>query len=231
MRSLLHRTMNFAYIEKGVPRVVSARVMIQFPPDLINRAKHVLSNIAMQRTNLFVIKDEDYEYHNGRLETDHISWKISDRVLTAIPRADRDPNNRSCICCAIADYLDSCMKIWLRSKPEAIDLITLDVVVSDSEDRNFIDANALDFESLFFEASVYVMESGTNSWTSYGLFYTDRRKHDGATIFLYEEDANNVSVSNANAVCLSYSDGDVHGALATLTDRFGVYAGLLTVKD
>lgn len=231
MRNLLYRTMNFAYLEKGVPRVVTARVMLHFPPDLKGRVQHILSNIAAQRSNLFVINDEEMEHVSGNLETDHIQWKLDQRAVTAIPRADKDPKNRSCICCAMAEYFSRCMVTWLRGRPELAELITLDIVVADHEDSQFIDDVQADLQAMFFEASVYVMEIGTRSWSKFGVFFTDQRKYDGATIFLQEKGYKGISVSNCNAVVVDYSGDSVHDALSAFTDRFGVYDGVLTIKD
>lgn len=230
MRQLLHRKMNFAYIEKGVPRVLTARVMIQFPADLMTRAKHVLSSIAFQRTNLFVINDEEYDYHAGSFETDFVSWKMTDRAITAIPRAAKDPDNRSCICCALAEYFDRLMQAWLKSNPAAVELITLDVVLSDNEDAQFIEDNRADLNTMFFEASVFVLEAGTKSWASYGVFFTDNSKYDGTTFFVQEKGTKNVTATNANVRLVEFENDDVHQALARFTDNMGIYDGVMTSK-
>lgn len=238
LRTLMHRTMNFAYIEQGVPRVLTARVMMEFPIGMQTHAQHVLSNIAIQRNNLFVINDEDVEYQSGALVTDHVTWNLSDRTVTAIPRAEKDPANRSCICCAMADYFTRQMGHWMRSRKQDADKITLDVVLADHEDSQFIDDNATDLEALFFQTSVYVLEKGSATWSSYGVFFTDQRKFDGHTIFLKEKGTAPVSSPHLQVNIADYnpygspSDGDsLHSVLSGFTDRFGMYNGIFMIKE
>ncbi|QYW03430.1 hypothetical protein pEaSNUABM34_00128 [Erwinia phage pEa_SNUABM_34] len=231
MRSVLRHPMEFAYLENGVPRVINTEVLFQFPYGQMNRVKHVLGNINMQRHNLFVINDEEYEYSDGRLDTDFISWAVYDRLLTAIPRVDKDPNNRSCICCALAAYFDRSMRAWLRNCPEVCEFITIDVVAADHIDQHFLNDNSQEMGTGFYEASVFVLEYGTRSWKEFGVFFTDDKRYDGHTLVLYEDKTNNLSASNCKLITKQIDSADMAGyALADFSKKFGLYKSLMTIK-
>lgn len=230
MRSVLRHPMEFAYLENGVPRVISTEVLFQFPYGQLGRVKHVLSNINMQRHNLFVINDEEFDYIKGRLETDYVSWAVQDKLVTAIPRVDKDPDNRSCICCALAAYFDRCMTAWLRNCPEIIEFITIDVVAADHPDQRFINDNTQELGTGFYEVSVFVLDYGTRSWKEFGLFFTDNQRWDGHTIFLFEDKADNISASNCKLTKREIDDADMASySLADFSKKFGLYKGLMTI--
>lgn len=238
MRTVLQRVMNFAYLDGGVPRVVTARVMIQHPLGLQGSALHVMSNIAMQRTNLFFINDEDVEMQNGTLVTDHISWKFNERSITAIPRAKKNPSNYSCICCALADYFERCMQVWLRNRRDAIDFITLDVVVADHEDAQYIEDIKPELGREFFEASVFVLETSSRTWSNMGVLITDKQRFSGNTIFLAEKGRDTVSSSHLQINITGFNpyggpgdNGSLHNVLSDFTDKFGIFNGLLMIKE
>lgn len=238
MLTVLHRTMNFAYLESGVPRVVTTRVLIQHPLGLQGSALHVLSNIALQRKNLFVINDEEFEYQSGTLVTDHVSWKFDSRDVTAIPRAAKDPANRSCICCAMAEYFTRGMQAWLRNRKSEIEYFTLDLVVTDHEDFHYVEEIKPDLGATFYEASVYVLESGSRTWSNMGVLYTDKQRYDGHTIFLTEGGHSAISASHLQIDVANFdpygSAGDtasLHNVLSNFTDKFGVFNGLLMIKE
>ncbi|QZE58686.1 hypothetical protein pEaSNUABM28_00129 [Erwinia phage pEa_SNUABM_28] len=237
MLSVAHRTMNFAYLENGVPRVVTARVLLQYPLGLQNSAAHVLSNIVMQRKNIFVINDEEFEFQSGNLVTDHVTWKFSDRNVTAIPRAEKDPTNRSCICCAMADYFTRCMQSWLRNRRNEAELITVDVIVADHEDYHYVQDTAPDLGAKFYQASVFVLESSSNTWSNMGVLFTDKPRYDGHTIFIKETGFNPISASHLQIDLADFNPygghGDVHSlgnVVGHFSDKFTVFNGILNIK-
>lgn len=238
MLTVLQRVMNFAYLDGGVPRVVTARVMIQHPLGLQGSALHVMSNIALNRHKMFFIKDEDVEMQSGTLVTDHISWKFDERNLTAIDRAKKDPTNFSCICCAMADHFTRCMQVWLRNRRNEIEYITLDIVVADHEDAHYIEDIKSDLGRDFFEASVFVLESSSRTWTNMGVFLTDKSRFSGHTIFLAEKGRDTVSSSHLQIDVTTFDPygaagdhGSLHNVLSNFTDKFGIFNGLLMIKE
>lgn len=238
MLSVMHRTMNFAYLENGVPRVVTARVLLQYPMGLQNSAAHVLSNIAIQRNNIFVINDEELEFQSGNLVTDHVTWKFAARNVTSIPRAEKDPSNRSCICCAMADYFTRCMQSWLRNRRDASELITLDVIVADHEDYHYVQDTAPDLGAKFYQASVFVLESSSITWSNMGVLFTDKHRYDGHTIFLKEAGSNPISSTHLQIDLADFNPhggyGDVHSigsVVSHFSDKFSVFNGILNIKE
>lgn len=238
MRTVLQRVMNFAYLDGGVPRVVTARVMIQHPLGLRSSALHVMSNIALQRSNLFFINDEEVEMQSGTLVTDHVSWKFDERSLTAIPRAKKDPSNFSCICCAMADYFERCMRQWLRNRRNEADFITVDVVVTDHEDAHYIEEIKPELGCNFFEASVFVLETSSRTWHNMGVLITDKQRFSGHTLFLAEKGRDTISSSHLQIDVTAFdpygspdSDGSFHNVISGFIDKFGIFNGVLMIKD
>ncbi len=175
---------------------------------------------------------------SSTLVTDHISWRFNESNLTALPRAKKNPDNYSCICCAMADHFQRCTEVWLRGVRGAAENITIDIVVADHEDAQYIEDIKSDLGREFFQASVFVLENNTHTWTSLGVLITDKQRFSDHTIFLAESGRNAVSSSHLEIDIKSFDShgnagepGSLYNVLGEFVDTFGIFNGILMIKD